>query len=381
MNYVDLRRVLQRCAVSALLWLPSAALAQSGGYIVTLGRDTVAIERYTRNGTRIEGEVLRRLPQTSLLKYVLTLNADGSAKTYEQTVTRPDGSAMPNAPGTFTMTFTGDSVERRSVQNGQPSTVRNATPGPTLPTIAYSFVDFELLIAAGKKSGVAYTIGFNPQSDAVKADVRMVGNDSADVVQFGFRSGFKLDRAGHIVRGDGTLTTAKLIALPLPNPDIATMMAAWAAKDSQSGPMGPASPRDTVKATVAGANIVIDYGRPAKRGREIWGKLVPYDTTWRLGANAATQLRTDKDLDFGGVKLPAGFYTLFLYPTAEKAWLLVNSQTGQWGTEYDSTKDVARIPLEKHMSLATEEERFRIFVDGDVLMLHWDRGGYGVRIK
>jgi hypothetical protein len=279
------------------------------------------------------------------------------------------------------MTFTGDSVVRTLSQNNQPLTIRNATPGPTLPVVAWSFLHYELLINAGKGSGVAYTVGFNPQAPPLKAEIRMIGTDSADVLQQGFRSGFRLDRSGHVVRGDGTLTTAKAVALPLPNPDIATTMAGWAAKEAQSGAMGPASPRDTVRATVAGANITIDYGRPAKRGREIWGTLVPYDTTWRLGANAATQMRTDKDLDFGGVKVPAGFYSLFLYPTAEKAWLIVNSRTGQWGTDYDPSKDVARIPLETHSSLPTAEERFRIFVDGDVLMLHWDRAGYGVRIR
>jgi hypothetical protein len=136
-----------------------------------------------------------------------------------------------------------------------------------------------------------------------------------------------------------------------------------------------------VRATIGGAQIMIDYGRPARRGRGDLGKVVPYDTTWRFGANAATQFRTDKDLDIGGVHVPAGFYTLWLLPTETRSWLIVNKQTGQWGTAHDRSKDIARIPLERHMNLPASEERFRIFFQGDTLMMHWDRGGYGVRLQ
>ncbi|MBL8962135.1 MAG: DUF2911 domain-containing protein, partial [Gemmatimonadetes bacterium] len=82
----------------------------------------------------------------------------------------------------------------------------------------------------------------------------------------------------------------------------------------------------------------------------------------------------------GSAHVPAGKYTLFLYPTATAAWLIVNKQTGQWGTAYDKAQDLVRIPLELHMNLPTAEERFRIFMAGDKLMMHWDRGGYGVKV-
>jgi hypothetical protein len=112
----------------------------------------------------------------------------------------------------------------------------------------------------------------------------------------------------------------------------------------------------------------------------IWGSVVPYDTLWRLGANAATQFRTDKDLDMGGVHVPAGFYTLWLMPTAKAAWLVVNKQTGQWGTAHDRSQDIARIPLEMRSGLP-ESERFTIAVNGDQLLMYWDRSGYVVRIR
>ncbi len=154
-----------------------------------------------------------------------------------------------------------------------------------------------------------------------------------------------------------------------------------AAVDPAGAQQPPASPRDTVRATIGTASVMIDYGRPSKRGREIWGGLVPYDATWRLGANGATQIRTDKDLVIGGVTLPAGFYTLWLVPTPTAATLVVNSQTGQWGTAYDATKDLLRIPMTLRADLPTMEERFTIKVEGGELVLLWDRAGYSTSIK
>jgi hypothetical protein len=143
-----------------------------------------------------------------------------------------------------------------------------------------------------------------------------------------------------------------------------------------------------VNADVGGAHITITYDRPAARGREIWAKLVPYDTTWRLGANFATQLQTDKDLDMGGVTVPAGKYTLWLLPSAGPSFLIVNKKTFDaaanrplWGTGWDRAEDLVRVPLVKHINLPTAEERLHIFVEGDMLTMHWDKGGYGVRIK
>ena len=81
------------------------------------------------------------------------------------------------------------------------------------------------------------------------------------------------------------------------------------------------------------------------RNRKIMGQLVPYGKIWRTGANEATGFVTDTDLDIGGTKVPAGKYTLYTLP-GESSWqLVINKQTGQWGTEYDEKQDLARIPL------------------------------------
>src|SRR5688572_2972596 len=97
----------------------------------------------------------------------------------------------------------------------------------------------------------------------------------------------------------------------------------------------PLSPGVKVETEIAGKTITVAYSAPSKRGREIMGGLVPYGKVWRTGANAATTLTTSTDLMIGNLHVPAGTYSLYTIP-GEKEWtLIVNKQTGQWGTNYD----------------------------------------------
>lgn len=121
------------------------------------------------------------------------------------------------------------------------------------------------------------------------------------------------------------------------------LFAAIAPAAAQQKP--PLSPPAKASATIGAATITIDYAQPSMRGRKIMGELVPYDKVWRTGANAATTLKTDAALDIGGVAVPAGTYTIYTLP-GEKAWkLIINKQTGQWGTQYDQAQDLARVDL------------------------------------
>lgn len=105
------------------------------------------------------------------------------------------------------------------------------------------------------------------------------------------------------------------------------------------------SPRGAEEIAVGPGKMRVEYGRPFAKGRKIFGGLVPWGKVWRTGANEATSLTTDVDVTLGTVPLPRGSYTLYTLP-GEKEWLLiVNRQTGQWGTEYDPKLDVARIPM------------------------------------
>jgi hypothetical protein len=138
-----------------------------------------------------------------------------------------------------------------------------------------------------------------------------------------------------------------------------------------------ASPRDTAMQMIGGTHVMVDYGRPSKRGREIFGGLVPHDRVWRTGANAATTFVTSRDLVIGGTPVPAGTYTLYTLPSAKGWKLIVNKQTGQWGTEYDQGQDLARIDMKVETASGPPVEQFTIDIEprgttGGTLRLSWD---------
>lgn len=111
------------------------------------------------------------------------------------------------------------------------------------------------------------------------------------------------------------------------------------------------SPARTATATIAGKALRIQYSAPSVRGRQIFGAggLVSMDPTypvWRAGANDATTLRTDTDLDIGGLRVPRGSYSLFVVVANPDAWeLVINRQTGQSGLEYDVRQDLGRVRM------------------------------------
>jgi hypothetical protein len=113
----------------------------------------------------------------------------------------------------------------------------------------------------------------------------------------------------------------------------------------------------------------------------IFGELVPWNEVWRTGANAATVFSTDKDLVIGGTAVPAGKYTLWTLPTPTGAKLIINSETGQWGTDYHSDKDFARVDLTSRQ-ISPSVEQFVIGVDpqgtGGLLRFAWDNREYSV---
>ena len=109
------------------------------------------------------------------------------------------------------------------------------------------------------------------------------------------------------------------------------------------------------------SRIAITYGQPHARGRRVEGGLIPVDTVWRFGANAATTLHTDVDMTVGDVRLEAGDYSLFVLNSRTGWLLIVNRRTGIWGSDYDRTRDVGRIPLATR-ALAEPEESLSVYL-------------------
>ena len=154
---------------------------------------------------------------------------------------------------------------------------------------------------------------------------------------------------------------------------VTLLCAAIAPAAAQQKP--PLSPPGQAAVTIGAASITIDYGRPSMRGRKIMGDLVPYDKVWRTGANSATTLKTTAAVEIGGTLVPAGTYTLYTLP-GEKAWkLIINKQTGQWGTQYDQAQDLGRVAM-KVQATAAPVEQFTVKIGdtaaGGEIHLEWE---------
>jgi hypothetical protein len=111
-------------------------------------------------------------------------------------------------------------------------------------------------------------------------------------------------------------------------------------------------------------------------GRKIYGALVPFGQVWRAGANEATTFVTTSDLNIGGKLVPAGSYTIFTVPNADKWTLIVNKKTGEWGIPYKYESDeLARIDM-RLKKLPTPVENFAISYDksgaGCTMNIDWE---------
>jgi DUF2911 family protein len=158
-------------------------------------------------------------------------------------------------------------------------------------------------------------------------------------------------------------------------------MMAVAQQDKSKRP----SPHEAAEVTLKGKKITIDYGRPFLKGRKVGQELAPYGKVWRTGADEATELNTAIDLTIGSVKVPAGKYTLYTLPSEGDWKLIINKQTGQWGTKYDESQDLARVDMKKS-ALPQPVEQFTISFDkkgeGTAEMnLAWENTRVSVTLK
>ena len=138
------------------------------------------------------------------------------------------------------------------------------------------------------------------------------------------------------------------------------------------------SPHESTSGVIAGKKITIEYGRPYKKGRKIFGGLEPLGKVWRTGADEATTLTTEADLMVGEIHVPAGTYSLFTIPDDGKWTLVLNKTAKQWGAfDYDESQDLGRTAM-KVSSLDSPLEQLTITIEptsgkNGVLKVAWDQ--------
>lgn len=339
-------------------------------FVETLGVDTIAIESFTRTDSSVEGQVLSRNPATTLARYRADLDDEGHIVKFAaswHTAEALDG------PPSSRVVVTSDSAGTRIIRTRPEGTDTVAVePEATLvPSagrlpLAVGMVDYATrrAVAEGVEAMAIALLAPMPGRLAPNAlEARGAGVYSLDY--FGSPQLITVDELGAVQSMSGRETTNRVEITRSEPLDVMALAADYAARDASGAGLGVPSPTDTVVATIAGAELAVVYGRPAMRGREIWGGLVPHDEVWRTGANAATHFRTSRPIRMGDLDIPAGTYTLWSTYSPAGGTLIVNSQTGQWGTAYDSAQDFGRTALAE-LPVDPAVERFTIeFAESD----------------
>ena len=344
------------------------------GFIATLGNDTVSAERVTRQANSITTDEVDRFPRVHVRHTVIRLQPDGSIRHLEMDIHTPseppderDRKVVADVSGNevrLTKTDRSGTVTRTFKTGGAP-VVGHV---PQMYSLYEIYFATALRHAAGTGKGSGKPVALRQFYIDREFDHFPLGDVSVTPVAGGkmevvhdWLSGTgeaTVDTAGQLMQYSGERTTYKVhVTRVIPPPDVTGIAQRYESLESQAGAVKPLSIRDTLSARIGDASFTVEYGRPLERGRRLLGDVIPYDHVWRTGANAATIFTTSVPIRLAGLDVPAGSYSLWTVPHTGGTDLIVNRQTGQWGTEYDGTRNlgIARMTSD---SLAAPTEMF-----------------------
>ncbi len=368
---------LSMCA--AVLLTACGGPPQHYGYLALLGRDTISIESDTRTGNTVVSDEVDRFPRVRRRHTVITLAPDGSIRHLEMDIRTPSEPAA-ESPRHVEARVTRDSVIITKKDRTGEKRIAFATGGalamPHLPQM-YGLTDLYLAAALARAPQTPPAAGTEIKLRQYYIDrefdrfplhngiVRPKGGGKVEL-EHDWLAGYgdaTVDSANHMLTYSGARSTYKVEVTRLsePLPDIEAIGERFAALETSQGGMKQLSVRDTARATIGQASMWVDYGRPLARGRTLVGGVIPYGEVWRTGANAATQFSTSSAITLAGMKLAPGMYTLWTLPSANGVELIVNKQSGQWGTGYDYSFDLGKSPMTTAAS-ETPVEKFTISI-------------------
>jgi hypothetical protein len=364
----------------ALLACSRAVPPERYGFVTVLGDDTVAVERVERSATRLVTEGVDRWPLVRRRHTEFELAPDGTIRSMVMEVRTPNGPSPRERGRRVTADF---SRQRVAISVRDSVGVRDtsfATGGAiTVPHVSMMYSVIELEIAAALRQAAAAGLApgdsvlfrqFYPDRDVGPSFTLHRGFVHPDtggkvVLRHDWLAGVgdvTVDSGGRMLSYSGMRSTYKVsVARTTEPPDVAAIASRLVAAERATGPQ-QVSVRDTARAAIGAATLEVDYGRPKARGRTLLGNVIAYDRVWRTGANEATQLTTSAPITLAGLSLPAGSYTLWTIPRVRGVDLIVNRQTGQWGTQYSRAHDLGRAPMRVD-SLDAPVEAFTISIE------------------
>jgi hypothetical protein len=366
--------------------------AEHYGFIARLGTDTIAVENVTRQGNTVTSDEVDRFPRVRLRHTVIDLKPDGSIRHFVMDI--HTASEPPDErERKVIVDVTTDKVQI-SKTDGTGTLNRDFTTngGIVEAHVPQMYSLYELYFAAALKYAVASKLAAgNPipirqfyidrefdRFPLGRGRVTPLGGGKAEITH-DWLSGTgeaTMDSSYHMLSYSGARTTYKVeVSRIAPLPDIKGIADRFEAMETKNGIVKELSVRDTMRAQIGNATFIVDYGRPLMRGRQLLGDVIPYDRVWRTGANAATQFTTSLPIKLAGMQVPAGTYTLWTVPHNGGVDLIVNKQTGQWGTEYNGSVNLGTARMTSE-ALPAAVEAFTIsIVPIDIkhgtLMMEW----------
>jgi len=346
-------------------------------FVTRIGRDTIAVENVTRRGNTLTSDEVDRFPRVRQRHTQITIGPDGGLQHLVMDVITPSEPENQRERH-IVADVTKDSV--LMVKRDKEHSLRwtFATGGSTVMAhVPQMYSLYELYFAAGLQHIAATpAAGDTARLRQFYIDrefdrfplhggvVRRLPGGKAQIAH-DWLAGIgeaTLDSNRRMLTYSGAQTTYDVRVTRVTElPDVKTIGAQFAAAEAKNGGVKQLSVRDTTRGTIGAATFTVDYGRPLARGRDLLGNIIPYDQVWRTGANAATQFTTSAAITLSGLQVPAGSYTLWTVPHAKGADLIVNKQTGQWGTGYNGSLDLGKGPMTTE-ALTTPVEKFTISI-------------------
>lgn len=375
-----------------LIFLSASAQKGSDKGIIyyTLGNDTTIIQYYEYHTNHFKSTWVQFTGSITKCEAEGTLTGEGDLFEIKST------NYQFASDGNWTMTtkgenkFTGDSSVYIAVNPRGAVANRRSYPGKGIVANGMDIASFYLFPFMGfyapAKNGDTL---FHRQLSIINIRPFAVTRKSKEEVRIGsslmgYLSLF-LDDKNRLSKLEGVGSSLNIRgSIERHNTDV-TIIDNIAKRRNAAGTAAVRTLRDTAHVVLNDNIIEVDYWAPHKRGREIFGNVVPWNKAWRTGANNATQLRFTKDIIIGGSKLAAGKYGIWSYPT-ETSWeLLINKNATNWGTDYDATGDILKLPL-KVERLAVPVEVLKISLikkdnNSATLTIEWDTYKGSIDIK
>ncbi len=373
-----MKKIISAFAFAALFFVTACqqnnSSEYSAGFVTLLGSDTLAVEQFKVGQDAIVATVVLRAPRTSLRTYTLQTSNGEFVEMTRESYDPSTGEILEN--NNEKIYWEGDSLVRQWTNDNGTQTRKMTASKDVLPFVDMVHWPYEIaLMRAYKGEGDSLSQGLIAGNRVRPFIIAKTGDRSLSL-RHPSRGVMQttVTENGGLESLDASATTRKLLVSRVESVDALALAKAFSAKDAAGKSFGALSTRGQDSTGINGATIKVDFGRPAKRGREIYGKLVAYGERWRTGANRATHFSTDQDLQFGECAVPAGEYTLSTIPEEDGGILIINKQTGQGGTTYNQDQDLCRVAMNR-----SEGELVEIFSievveteSGGEIRLLWD---------